>query len=558
MEKKVRLGEKNVMNCGMSATIINYKNNRDIDIKFDDGTIVEHKAYRSFKTGTIAHPSTKNSATRLGMVREMFNGQLAQIIAYRASDDIDVQFEDGTIVTNTRYSNFMSGHIAAKGGKKSKKAPQSSKTRKAKAVKQQKKKKAGNNLKTEAAVEPVVNTTKKIVLPEEAFTERIGMTRLMDNGKLATIIKCRNDDDIDVMFEDGAVVTNERFYSFMTGKIVNPNIISAQPQISEAETSESSEDNDLLPEISDKAEVLEVSDSSTDTVDSSDISESFDDSKLLKDDITGFSSENDSSDKVLDNFTFEDLKDIPETELNKESSLKEIAINPTFLYDLLTNKTKSNTTNPGKREPEESIPKNVDIREDVPYNTNHSKLSNDIIFGKYDKILGIKNNPIKKGEIIPLSTDERPVAPKENEKYSDNRKDLETTTDDTFVNAEESVKETTSKSEEEKTMIYNCQVTDAFMTLMEYKTGACCPDLYYIFSFEGQKDCSVVLTARELASLIYMDIVTVDKDDICLEDITSKYVRLECTSDKVKRIGHIFHDKWVEIKIGAQSFSSTK
>ena len=55
--KAYRLGEQNLMSCGMIATIINYRNCEDIDIKFSDGTIVQHRQYQLFKKGTIVNPN---------------------------------------------------------------------------------------------------------------------------------------------------------------------------------------------------------------------------------------------------------------------------------------------------------------------------------------------------------------------------------------------------------------------------------------------------------------------------------------------------------------------
>ena len=52
-----RLGETKMMNCGMEATIIRYENSRDIDVRFEDGTVVEDRHYAQFKRGEIAHQS---------------------------------------------------------------------------------------------------------------------------------------------------------------------------------------------------------------------------------------------------------------------------------------------------------------------------------------------------------------------------------------------------------------------------------------------------------------------------------------------------------------------
>lgn len=61
--KTNRLGETRMMNCGMEATIIRYGKYSDIDVRFEDGVIVEHKRYRAFENGNIANP---NFNPRLG------------------------------------------------------------------------------------------------------------------------------------------------------------------------------------------------------------------------------------------------------------------------------------------------------------------------------------------------------------------------------------------------------------------------------------------------------------------------------------------------------------
>lgn len=48
---------------------------------------------------------------RINKVRVMNNGQKAIIKDYRKATDIDVQFEDGTIVLHKPYCNFKAGLI---------------------------------------------------------------------------------------------------------------------------------------------------------------------------------------------------------------------------------------------------------------------------------------------------------------------------------------------------------------------------------------------------------------------------------------------------------------
>ena len=110
--KTDRLGETKMMNCGMKATIVRYGRYEDIDVRFEDGSIVEHKAYSAFKKGEIANPNMKASAeNRLGETRMMKCGMEATIIRYGNATDIDVRFEDGKVVKHGRYGNYKTGAI---------------------------------------------------------------------------------------------------------------------------------------------------------------------------------------------------------------------------------------------------------------------------------------------------------------------------------------------------------------------------------------------------------------------------------------------------------------
>lgn len=105
-----RLGETRMMNCGMKATIIRYGKADDIDVRFEDGAVAEYKTYESFKKGGIAHPSTTAEA-RLGETRMMNCGMEATITRYGRSDDIDVRFEDEAVVEHKLYRKFKKGGI---------------------------------------------------------------------------------------------------------------------------------------------------------------------------------------------------------------------------------------------------------------------------------------------------------------------------------------------------------------------------------------------------------------------------------------------------------------
>ena len=169
-----RLDETCMMNCGMKATIIRYNGVRDIDVRFEDGTVAEHKAYGPFKRGEIANPNIKASAKNcFGETRMMNCGMEATIIRYGKYTDIDVCFEDGAVVKHKAYSAFKRGEIA------------------------------NPNVKT--------------------FANRLDETRMMNCGMEATIIRYSRRDDIDVRFEDGTVIEHRQYNQFERGNIANPN-----------------------------------------------------------------------------------------------------------------------------------------------------------------------------------------------------------------------------------------------------------------------------------------------------------------------------------------------
>jgi hypothetical protein len=107
---KNRIGESRIANNGQLMTIIAYRERADIDVQFEDGTIVYERSYQMFQKGSIRNPNFKRPR-HIGETRNANNGQLMTIIAYRDCYDIDVMFEDGAIVRNKAYSNFKTGSI---------------------------------------------------------------------------------------------------------------------------------------------------------------------------------------------------------------------------------------------------------------------------------------------------------------------------------------------------------------------------------------------------------------------------------------------------------------
>lgn len=167
--------------CGMNATCIGYKSNHDIDVQFEDGTIVKKRCMSNFLKGFIKNPTFYDELYKdrtLNKTIQMKNGMKATCIAYRKNNDIDIQFEDGTIVYNVQTSHFTRG----------------------------------------AVKHPSYNS-ESLKLSNIYLNE----TKTMNNGMKATIVAYRSNRDIDVQFEDGTFVYNKRKGNFDRGEIENPN-----------------------------------------------------------------------------------------------------------------------------------------------------------------------------------------------------------------------------------------------------------------------------------------------------------------------------------------------
>ena len=160
------IGQTRMMNCGMTATIITYRNNNDIDVQFENGNIRKHMKMISFKSGGIALESFDKIKTKcICMTRTMNCGLKATIINYRNSNDIDVKFENGTISQHKCFNAFLKGQIKQ---------------------------------------------------------SHIGETKTMNCGMKATIIEYRRCDDIDVKFEDGTICKHKRLSNFNRSSIPHP------------------------------------------------------------------------------------------------------------------------------------------------------------------------------------------------------------------------------------------------------------------------------------------------------------------------------------------------
>ena len=177
-----RTGETGYSNAGVKMTIIACRGYHDIDIQFEDGTIRKHKSYRNFKQHTIQHPTIKPKSPKqkidyVGHTGIAKNGMKMTIIAYRTSKDLDIQFEDGTILYHKHLSAFNKGYIK----------------------------------------HPHLGDAKR--------KDYTGETNIATNKMRMTIIASRSNRDIDILFENGMLIQNKAYNAFKRGNIASLSVI---------------------------------------------------------------------------------------------------------------------------------------------------------------------------------------------------------------------------------------------------------------------------------------------------------------------------------------------
>lgn len=163
--KKLRIGEKRTAHCGLEMEIVQYRNGKDIDIRFSNGAVAEHKSYIDFLNGRISPPGESH----IGEKKIANCGVEMEIVAYRNASDIDVKFANGTIVEHRTYFSFLKGKI-----------------------------------------QPPV--------------ERIGEEKVANCGIPARIVVYRSATDLDVEFSDGNVAKHCTYNNFRKGKLPHPDI----------------------------------------------------------------------------------------------------------------------------------------------------------------------------------------------------------------------------------------------------------------------------------------------------------------------------------------------
>ena len=106
MVRKVidRTGEERVNKFGSKMIIKEYRSSIDIDVYFPEyNWTFEHTQYSNFKNGTIKCPYERRFIDRTGEIGYNKQGFKMTIIRYRNNADIDIKFEDNIVVKHRRY-----------------------------------------------------------------------------------------------------------------------------------------------------------------------------------------------------------------------------------------------------------------------------------------------------------------------------------------------------------------------------------------------------------------------------------------------------------------------
>jgi hypothetical protein len=102
-----------VANNGMKMTIIAYRDWHDIDVRFEDGVVITHANYGSFKVGKVSHPTVKADmhTYKTGEENLAQCGLKMKIVDYIDCQHMTVRFEDGYEIAGRRYDAFQQGYI---------------------------------------------------------------------------------------------------------------------------------------------------------------------------------------------------------------------------------------------------------------------------------------------------------------------------------------------------------------------------------------------------------------------------------------------------------------
>lgn len=111
-----RIGVESTSRDGKRAQVVSYSTCENFIIRFCDGKEMKLKNWRYFIEGNFNYEkhfkAPRNREERIGEKKIMNNGLTAEVIEYRGSHDMDILFEDGEKRTGVSWRDFCIGNIA--------------------------------------------------------------------------------------------------------------------------------------------------------------------------------------------------------------------------------------------------------------------------------------------------------------------------------------------------------------------------------------------------------------------------------------------------------------
>ena len=109
---KERIGEIWKCNNGEYIKIIGYNNRNDVLIEFKNGGETKIASYPNIIKGNIA--KNIDYSYRVGEEKTNIQNIKMKILEYINSENITIEFENGEILKNKTYANFINGKLKSK------------------------------------------------------------------------------------------------------------------------------------------------------------------------------------------------------------------------------------------------------------------------------------------------------------------------------------------------------------------------------------------------------------------------------------------------------------
>lgn len=165
---------------GLTCKIIKYRSFHDVDVIFEDGTIKENVGCDNLASGEFAHPKDMPDAKhRIGLTRSNKENILATVIQYNSANDFTIQFQDGTTKHLSTWRTFDNGDFS-------------------------------------------YEHQEHFKLSDGEIEKRKQITIINNSGYQMKLLNYRSTSDIDVIFDDGSIVTNKSYNEFIKGNISHP------------------------------------------------------------------------------------------------------------------------------------------------------------------------------------------------------------------------------------------------------------------------------------------------------------------------------------------------